>query len=82
MLVLSRRSDQSVMIGGSREFKHIVKVTVLEIKSGQVKLGFEAVERVPIHRWEVWERIGHEVKSKRKTRAVAAPLFGTAPLGE
>jgi carbon storage regulator CsrA len=37
----------------------MIKVTVLEIVGGQVKLGFEADRSVPIHRWEVWERIRH-----------------------
>ena len=72
MLVLSRKSDQSVVVGGARGFKHFVKVTVLEIRSGQVKLGFEADERVPVHRWEVWERIGHGSNPKRTTRVTEA----------
>jgi carbon storage regulator CsrA len=35
----------------------MLKVTVLEIKNGSVRLGFEASASVPIHRSEVWERI-------------------------
>lgn len=57
MLVLSRKSEQSVVVGGSNGVEHMLKVTVLEIGSGHVKLGFEANEDVPIHRMEVWERI-------------------------
>jgi len=30
---------------------------VLEIRGGKVRLGFEADADVPVHRWEVWERI-------------------------
>ena len=57
MLVLSRKSQESVVVGGSIGFEHLLKVTVLEIKNGVVRLGFEADAAVPIHRWEVWERI-------------------------
>jgi carbon storage regulator len=57
MLVLSRRAEQSVVIGGSAGFERTLKVTVLEIKGSQVRLGFEADADVPVHRWEIWERI-------------------------
>lgn len=57
MLVLTRKSQESVVIGGSTAFERIFKVTVLDIKSGRVRLGFEVDSDVPVHRWEVWERI-------------------------
>jgi carbon storage regulator len=57
MLVLSRKSKESVVVGGSGTFEQLLKVTVLEIKSDRVRLGFEADARIPVHRWEVWERI-------------------------
>jgi len=57
MLVLSRKSQESVIVGGSDGFERMLKVTVLEIKGGKVRLGFEADKEVPVHRWEVWERI-------------------------
>ena len=57
MLVLSRKSQESVVVGGSGEFEHLLKVTVLEIDRGHVKLGFEVDAAVPVHRWEVWQRI-------------------------
>jgi carbon storage regulator len=57
MLVLSRRSQESVVIGGSAGFERMLKVTVLEINGGKVRLGFEADKDVPVHRWEVWERM-------------------------
>lgn len=57
MLVLSRKSEESVVVGGSNGFEHMLRVTVLEIGSGQVKLGFEVNRDVPVHREEVWERI-------------------------
>jgi carbon storage regulator len=57
MLVLSRKSLESVVVGGSAGFERLLKVTVLKIKSGKVRLGFEAAKDVPVHRWEVWHRI-------------------------
>ncbi len=57
MLVLSRRTQESVVVGGSDCFERMLKVTVLEIKGGKVRLGFEADADVPVHRAEVWERI-------------------------
>ena len=57
MLVLSRKSRESVVVGGSDGFHRMLKVTVLGIKGTNVKLGFEVDAEVPVHRWEVWNRI-------------------------
>jgi carbon storage regulator CsrA len=60
MLILSRKSLESVMVGGPGEpggGECLLKVTVLEIRGQSVRLGFEAEGNIPIHRWEVWERI-------------------------
>ncbi len=57
MLVLSRKSQEAVVVGGSTSFDRVLKVTVLDIRAGKVRLGFEADNDVPVHRWEVWERI-------------------------
>ena len=57
MLVLSRKSKESVVVGGPGRFEPTLKVTVLEIKNGSVRLGFEADASIPVHRSEVWEQI-------------------------
>jgi carbon storage regulator CsrA len=57
MLVLTRKSQEAVVVGGSAGFERMLKVTVLEIIGGKVRLGFEIDAAVPVHRWEVWERI-------------------------
>jgi carbon storage regulator CsrA len=57
MLVLSRKSLESVVVGGAEGFERLLKVTVLEIKGGKVRLGFEVDAEVPVRRWEVWQRI-------------------------
>jgi carbon storage regulator CsrA len=57
MLVLSRKQQEAVVVGGTVGFERLLKVTVLEIHGRNVKLGFEVDAGVPVHRWEVWERI-------------------------
>ena len=57
MLVLSRKSQESVVVMGAGGFEPMLKVVVLESKNGSVRLGFEAETDVLIHRSEVWERI-------------------------
>ena len=51
MLVLSRRVDESLVIDKD------VKITVLDIKGGQVTLGITAPSSVKVHREEVFNRI-------------------------
>ena len=57
MLVLTRKSQESVVVGGPTDAATMLKVTVLQIGQGRVKLGFEVADGVPVHRWEVWQRI-------------------------
>jgi carbon storage regulator len=60
MLVLSRKSQEAVVVSGANGVEQVLKVTVLGVCNGRVKLGFEAGSEVPIHRAEVWERIRAE----------------------
>ena len=48
MLVLTRRANQSIVIGAD------VTVTVLEIRGDQIRLGITAPRDVTVHREEVW----------------------------
>jgi carbon storage regulator len=57
MLVLSRKNQESVVVGGTNGVEPLLKVTVLEIRGGSVRLGFEADAALPVHRLEVWERL-------------------------
>ena len=57
MLVLSRKTEESIVVGGSVGFESVLKVTVLEIRGGKVKLGFEADADFPVHRSELWDRM-------------------------
>jgi carbon storage regulator len=61
MLVLTRKNRESVVIGQPGEMLIALEITILEIEGGRVRLGFEADNKLPIHRREVWDRIcnGH-----------------------
>lgn len=54
MLILSRRIGETLII------RDDIKVTVLGIHGGQVKLGIDAPKDVSVHRKEVYERIAAE----------------------
>ncbi|MBN2059010.1 MAG: carbon storage regulator CsrA [Deltaproteobacteria bacterium] len=51
MLVLTRKLEESITIGDS------IKVSVLEIKGNQVKLGISAPKGITINRTEIYENI-------------------------
>jgi len=57
MLVLSRRNQESVVVGGGGGLERLLKVTVLGITAGKVKLGFEVDAAIPVYRLEIWERM-------------------------
>lgn len=57
MLVLTRKNRESVVVLKNEAGEVLLKITVLDIEGGRVKLGFEAEQRLPIHRQEVYERI-------------------------
>lgn len=63
MLVLSRRSQKSVVIAGNDAFARLLKITVLEIAGSKVRLDFEIDSDIPVHRKEVWDRIQNDVPS-------------------
>jgi carbon storage regulator CsrA len=75
MLVLSRRTDQSVVIQEAGGLGRVVRVTLLESTRGGAKLGFEAEWNVLVHREEVWERIRPDGRPRR-------PKGGPAKLNE
>lgn len=64
MLVLTRRPGESVTIGPD------IRVVVLGLKSGQVRLGIQAPPAVAVHREEIYTRIQEENRLAAKTQAV------------
>jgi len=51
MLILSRRTDESIVIGDE------VTITILSVKGKQVRIGITAPPDVSVHREEIYQRI-------------------------
>jgi carbon storage regulator len=68
MLVLTRKCQEVVVVGGANGFEPLLKITVLGIVNGHVRLGFEAAADIPVHRMEVWERIRAGIPADSPTR--------------
>ncbi len=64
MLVLSRRQSETIVIGDC------IRVQVLEISGGRVRLAIEAPSNVSVDREEIWER-------KRVERMVVTQMNAT-----
>lgn len=74
MLVLSRKQNEAVVITSPGHGGRVITITVVEIRGGRVRLGFEAADDVLIHRSEVSKQrhvIG-ERKDEPQTCGVAA----------
>jgi carbon storage regulator len=56
MLVLTRKLGEVIKIGDR------IKVVVVSVEGGSVKLGIEAPDEIPVHREEVYEKIASENK--------------------
>ncbi len=71
MLVLSRKLNQSIMIGDD------VRIIVVSVERDQVKLGIEAPRDVSVHRSEVYEEIQ---RMNRAAAQAAPPPSGDVPV--
>ena len=71
MLVLSRKLNQSIVIGDD------VHIVVVAIDRDTVKLGIQAPREVPVHRAEVYEEI-QRVNRSAVPGAAATPVPGGA----
>ncbi len=54
MLALTRKKGESIMIGNN------IKVSILEVRGDQVKLGIAAPKEIPVYRDEVYLQIQKE----------------------
>ena len=73
MLVLSRKLNQSIMVGDN------VRIVVVSVDRDQVKLGIDAPREIPVHRSEVFEEIQRSNREAAGTVAQPMPSEGTAP---
>ncbi len=54
MLVLTRKVGEGIVIGGD------IKLTVIEVKGGGIRIGIEAPRDKKIYRQEIYDRICQE----------------------
>ncbi|NBB89896.1 MAG: carbon storage regulator CsrA [Spirochaetes bacterium] len=67
MLILARRTDESIVIGDE------IEVSVVDIKGDQVKLGIKAPRSVKVYRREVFEAIQEENRKAAETATTELP---------
>jgi carbon storage regulator len=60
MLILSRKKDESIMIGDN------IEVSVVDIKGDQIKLGIKAPRDIKVYRREVFTAIQKENQAAAK----------------
>ena len=66
MLVLSRRQSETIVIGDN------IRVQVLEISGGRVRLAIEAPSHVSVDREEIWARKQLEQRALQGSSPLAA----------
>ncbi|TGK11647.1 carbon storage regulator [Leptospira fletcheri] len=62
MLVLARRTNESIIIGDD------IEIVIVDIKGDQVKIGVKAPKEVSVHRAEVYREIQAENKKAAGTK--------------
>lgn len=67
MLALSRKANESIIIGND------IEITILEVKGEQVKIGIQAPKSVPVYREEVYAQI-KDANKEAASDAVAENL--------
>jgi carbon storage regulator len=79
MLILSRKIEESIVIGDS------ITIKILGIHEGQVKIGIEAPKEVKVYRSEVYDQILKEniqaSKSEKLTVSEAASMLRKTSTG-
>ncbi len=68
MLILSRKTNESIIIGDN------IEVMIVEIKGDQVKLGINAPKEVSLYRGEIYQAIQNENKEAAKSRMSTADV--------
>jgi carbon storage regulator len=72
MLVLSRRANQSIVVGDD------IVITVLDIRGDQVRIGIRAPRNVSVHREEVHAQIRQENRAAADIGAIDTTLLPPA----
>ena len=69
MLILSRKTNEKIMIGED------ISVSIIEVRGDQVRIGVDAPKTVKVFRQEVFDAIKAENKAAAQSAAVL-PVLG------
>ena len=60
MLVLSRQSDEAIIIGDN------IRVTIVEVRGDRVRIGIDAPRDVTVHRQEIYDAIRRDTEREAR----------------
>jgi carbon storage regulator len=72
MLILSRKVDEKIIIGDD------IKISIIEIRGDQVRIGIDAPKKVKVFRQEVYDAI----KAENKAASKSAPVIPNVDFGK
>ena len=75
MLVLSRKSGESIVIGND------VVITILEVRGGQIRIGVDAPRNLAVHRAEIYEQVQAENRAAAASTDLKASILTTKASG-
>jgi len=58
VLILSRKRDETIMIGND------IEIVVVEIRGDKVRLGVNAPRELPVHRREIYDAIKRQLEGE------------------
>ena len=73
MLILSRKSGESIVIAGN------IRVKVMRVEGDVVKIGVDAPSSIPVHRQEVYDEIQRSNQQAVTQPTVALPKLAGPP---
>lgn len=74
VLVLTREVGQSIVIGNN------IKITIVQVRGEQARVGIDAPREVPVHRLEVYEELqGANTSAAKSGTADLDVLRGMSP---
>jgi carbon storage regulator len=76
MLILSRKSGESIIIDGR------IQVKIVRVEGETVKIGIEAPSDVPVHRREVYEEIQNSNQQALTKQSSTLPKLPTRETAE
>lgn len=69
MLVLTRKPEQSIVVGSE------IEITILEVRGEQVRVGIRAPRAIPVHRKEIFDQIREENRTAAASPTTVIPAL-------